>query len=393
MKNTTGQIVTGKDFFGRIKEVKEGWELIVEGKSIILADSRRVGKSSFAHKIREIAEKEKWNYVFCNMQRCEDEKSLYDKFIAELEKNRKYKNIGKKWKLEEIELSPQVLGNGIGSIKWARQHRSDNIYSNLEKILDHSKDTLIVLDELVIFLNSLKGENNENLKDAIIFLNWLESVRNVSESKIRWILCSSLSIDKFLSDHKIKGKMKGMHRFPIGELKGDEPAGLIKALATSKGLHFPQESIQYMLDKLGWHLPYFIQLLFLKLPKFDLKTNHIISTETIEEAYQNILTEAEKQNHFITWIEHLDTYSEDEKKCAHIILEALSKQEKGSSKNILELLILNTLKGKEDFEKTLENILEKLEQGGYIIENKNEKKHLFRSPLLRDFWFNKFVKK
>jgi len=389
VKNITGQIVIGDDFFGRTKEREEGWELIKKRTSLILADSRRVGKSSFAYKMRERAEQEKWNYVFCNMQGCRNEEALYNKFITELERNSQYKKIGKKWKLEEIEVSPEAMTFRAVALKWKRQSKSNNIYNNLEEILDHTKDTLIVFDELIIFLNKLKGENNERLKDAVLFLDWLEAIRNVPNSKIRWILCSSLSIDKFLLDHKIEGKMKGMHRFLIGELKDGEPTGFIDALAKSKNLIFSEESKQYTLDKLGWHLPYFIQLLFSKLPKSD-KNIHI-STETIEKAYQELLAEAEKQKHFITWVRHLDTYSKDEGKCAHIILKELSTRQQGGSKNALELWILSVIRGK-DVDEIVKDLLEKLEQGGYIIQNEN-KKYLFRSPLLRDFWCNKFVKK
>ena len=393
IKNITGQIATGKNFFGRAKEEKDGWRLIKEEKkSLMLADSRRVGKSSFAYKMIDKAKEEKWNYVFCDMRGCGDEEALYNKFIAELEKNRQYKKTGGKWKLEEIELAPQVLGNRLGAVKWKRQQKNtsriNNIYSNLYKMLDHKKDTLIVFDELIIFLNHLKGNDNEYLNDAILFIEWLESMRKQPDSKIRWIICSSLSIDDFTLTHSIDGKMEDLCRFAIDELKGNEPVEFIRALAKSYKLNLSEESERCMLDKLGWYLPYFIQLLFHEVR--NLNTVNIFP-ETIEEAYKNLLTVSQKQKHFKTWIEHLNTLSKDEKKYAQIILEALSKRQNGSSLNTLKLLIVNVTKRNEDVDEILKYILEKLEKGGYIMKKKET--YLFRSPLLKDFWYNTFVKK
>jgi len=396
IKNVPGQAVTGKNFFGRIKEAEEGWNLIKkESKSLMLADSRRVGKSSFAYKMIDKAKKEKWNHVFCDMRGYGNEEILYEKFITELEKNRQYKNIRakeNKWKLDEIEVSPEALTFRAGTLKLKRQNKNTsqnaNIYSNLEQILDHTKDTLIVFDELIIFLNHLKGEKNESLKDAILFMEWLEGMRKKPDSKIRWILCSSLSIDDFTSTHKLDGKMEGLYRFTIDELKGNEPAEFIRALAKSYKLKFSKEAVQYMLDKLGWYLPYFIQLLFQEIRKCNTVN---ISPETIEDAYKNLLAESKKQKYFKTWIEHLNTYPEDEKKYAYTILETLSKRKEGSSINVLKPLILGIVKEDEKADKILNHLLEKLEKGGYIM--RTNRKYLFRSPLLRDFWYNTFIKK
>ena len=43
----------------------------------------------------------------------------------------------------------------------------------------------------------------------------------------------------------------------------------------------------------------------------------------------------------------------------------------------------------EEFDFTLSKVLEMLENDGYIL--KKDSLRVFRSPLLRDYWFNKFV--
>ncbi|MDR0865392.1 MAG: hypothetical protein LBO74_10750 [Candidatus Symbiothrix sp.] len=396
INNITGTPVTGKNFFGRVKEVREGWKLIEKGFSIKLDAPRRVGKSSFAYKMLEKAKEKNWNCVFCNLQGCKDEKHFYERFITALEKNSHYKDTGSKWRLEEVELSPQVLGNRLGALKWKPQNKkesqnnsnqNDSIYSNLEKILDHTKDTLIVVDELIFYLDNLKGENNLNIKNAVLFLSWLNGQRQEPNSKIRWILCSSISIDNFIDEHHIDKVMKGLHSFSIDELNNEEATLLIEALAKSNGLTFSDEAKQCMLEKLGWNLPYYIQELFRAVNRLE---QGDVTPEAIDKAYENLLNIAEKEEYFKTFIKDVKRYNDN--KAAYSLLNEISKQRKGSSKNILKLLIVNKEKDEDRAINILNDLLKRLKNDGYIMFDEKGKRYLFRSPLLRDFWYNKFIK-
>ena len=387
IQNITGTPVTGKNFFGRTEEVKKAWKLIEAGESLKLDAPRRVGKSSFAHKMKDIAIEKGWNYVFCNVQKCHSENSFFENFITELEKNSLYKKLRNKLTPTKITLSPEALGYNIGSIEW--ENHCKDCYTRLQKELNHKKDTLIIIDELTVYLSHLKGKDNKRINSAIFSLDWLDSLRQNPDRKIRWILCSSISIDYFIDEHEISNKMRGLKSLPIDQLNNTEAVLLIEALAKSANLTFSKEAKQCVLNKLVWLLPFYIQKLFHEIKNLE-ETD--ITSENIEQAYQNLLDSAEKDNYFKTMVQDLKNHK-DKKNIAQLLLNQISSQANGSSLNVLKSLIVDKIKDVEKAENILKDLLKKLKNDGYIMLNKSDNKYLFRSPLLRDFWYNTFVKK
>ncbi|MDR1160916.1 MAG: hypothetical protein LBK45_01115 [Tannerellaceae bacterium] len=391
IKNTTGTPVTRENFFGRVNEVRDGWTLIEEGKSLKLDAPRRVGKSSFAYKMIEIAEAQGWKCAFWNVEGCQNEQSLYHRFISVLEKNNQKSATKNKWDLKKIEVSIQAiakLGVTVENENNTDASQGNNIFSNLERIIDHAKDTLIVIDEIAVYLNHLEVKGQ--LSDARQFLHWLSSQRQVPNSRVRWILCSSISIDTFIDRHEINKTMKGIENFPIDELKGNEPVLLIEALATSAKLYFSDEAKKCMLDKLGWHLPYYIQRLFQAVRRLE-ETD--VSVNTVEKAYRNILDAAGKDDYFKTIYQDLNNNYKDNKEYARLLLDTISKSLKGSSVNVLKSLIFDKVDNAEKAETIFKELLEKLKNDGYIMSDEKGKKYVFRSPLIRDFWYNRFMRK
>lgn len=90
VKNKIGPIVEGSDFFGRVEEIENAWDLLANGNSLILAAPRRVGKSSFSKKMIKIAKENGWNIVDINLEGIDNEVDFIDTFIFQLEKNKWY---------------------------------------------------------------------------------------------------------------------------------------------------------------------------------------------------------------------------------------------------------------------------------------------------------------
>ena len=375
-KNRIGPIVKGQDFVGRVQEIERAWELLENGNSLLLAAPRRVGKSSFSKKMIEKAKENGWSIVDIDLEGEKTEVDFINAFISKLKEEKWYEKVGDL--LEEIKLTLKD-----NTIEWKRKKTS--IYRDLKEKLVHDKDTLIVFDELTIFLNYLrKGKDEDDLDDVEFFLHWLRGLRQVSDTKIRWIFCSSISIESFTSKHNLSKTINDLTDFKIDELKYDEAVTLIKALAESKKLDFSDEIIDYMLEKLKWKLPYFIQVLFKSV--VDLYDERKLSTDTVDRAYNELIN----STHFDTWSERLSYYPEDET-YTRLILNELSKSKDGISRDGLQNLIRNKIKNEEKSATILTQLLRRLINDGYIMVN-DENKYLFRSPLLRDFWYNGFIR-
>jgi Cdc6-like AAA superfamily ATPase len=380
--NKVGSVVEGDNFFGRKRELERAWELIENGNSLILAAPRRIGKSSFAKKMIEIAKSKSWNAVYIDLEKSRSESDFITQFVYKLKGERWYKKAGTV--LDNINVQVSVSGIGT-SLEW--KNRKQDIYRKLEKTLVHEKNTLIVIDELTVFLNNLqKGTDKEDFEDVVFFLNWLRGLRqDTTDTKIRWIFCSSISIESFANKHNLSYSINDVTRFPIDELKGDEPALFVQALAESEKLVFTDELIRYLLNKLNWNLPYFIQALFKEIVDLIKLSGYELSSKTINKAYQALIDTP----YFNTWEERLKDYLDDEDH-ARIILKELSKIKAGKNRNSLHTLVYSRVKDAEGTDILLSRLLQRLKNDGYIMLRNG--KYIFRSPLLRDFWNNRFVR-
>ncbi|GHV35442.1 ATP-binding protein [Bacteroidia bacterium] len=371
--NIIGQSAEGDNFFGREKEIVNALELLEDGNSLILAAPRRVGKTSFARRMIEKVSEKGWNGYYIDLEKSPTEADFVKHFLKELK--------GEKW---WERFSPEQLNIEIKDFSLEFKKQKQDIYHKIEKELPHNEDTLIVFDELTVFFdNALKTEDG-NLNDVKCLLDWLRGLRMEKGTKIRWIFCSSISIEHFTHKHNFSKTINDFTRFKLDELQGNEPKMLVQALANSKNVAFHDELIDYMLDRLGWNLPYFIQCYFRAVVELiaDGKT---LSKETIDEAYKNLLN----TNYFYHWTERL-VYYENEKRFAKIVLNELSRTKNGRSKNNLYNLIFSELNDADKADEIFKPLLKLLETEGYIMNNND--RYSFRSPLLRDFWFNQFGK-
>ena len=375
-------------FFGRGKELSLVWEYIEnDRRSLKLAAPRRIGKTFFATEILREAQEKGWGAIYMNLEGCKNEIAFIDKFISELKEEKWYYKVVKS--LENIKVSLALitkLGKIEGELEWMSQKA--NIYRKLENILVHSENTIIVLDELTIFLGYLikkeKDENGkitENLEDVKFFLHWLRSLRETPGSKIRWIFCSSISIDSFIVKHALSGTLNNVEPFKIGELRDNEPIEFVKKLLTkSKDFSLSDELIIYMLNKLGkYKIPYFIKIIFDNTYNLYKLNNLETNNDLIDNAYQEAI---QTPSYFSHWIERLKDYEED-KIYAETILKKLAEVKNGKKEKQLYTLIYN--ENEKNIDERFKQLGKRLEDEGYIIISNNGT-WAFRSPFLRDFW-------
>jgi uncharacterized protein len=375
-----GPPVEGVDFYGREKELQYAWEYhILKGVSLLLSAPRRVGKTSFSKRMLKMAEENGWKTMYLDLEGISTENEFVRFFKEEL--------ISKKWwdktgdtllKILDSIKELKVVGNEISfdSKVW----RNDT-YGKIRQLIENTENVLIVIDELTIYLNHLLKQ--EDGKEKVeFFLEWLRSFRQTT--KVCWIFCSSVGIENFASMHQLSKHLNDLHSFRIGAFSEDEAKEFISRLDVDKNVRFTKDHIQYNLDKLVWHLPFFIQILVDKINFLVCVKGKQLSNETIDEAYNLLITE----NYFNTWDERLKQYYEFEEN-ARIILK-LCVSPNGRSRNDLLINLSAKKSEKEKTEVILSKLLEMLKNDGYLAEH--DGKYIFRSPLLRDFWYDRYIK-
>ena len=390
MKKNQASKFRNEKFFGRKKELALAWEYLAEGYSLKLAAPRRIGKTFFAKEILRGAEEKGWGAIYITLEKCiksegyKNEIAFIHQFISELKEERWYHKFARNLEEMKVSLDAAVgdLGKIGGELDWKLQ--KPDIYRKLENILEKSENAIIVLDELTVFLDYLRkeekdenGKKIENLEDVKSFLHWLRSLREAPGSKIRWIFCSSISIDSFIIKHGFSGTLNNVEPFKVGELRESEPMDFVKHLL-GKAKRFPltDELIIYMLDKLGaYQIPYFIKILFDNTYQLFRLHNREINHNLVDDAYREAIHNA---SYFSHWIERLKDYGED-RAYAETILSKLAELKNGKKDKQLFVFIF-----KENEDKRFKQIGQRLEDEGYIIINDGT--WSFRSPFLREFW-------
>lgn len=384
IENRIGPPVEGKDFYGREKELGIANWLLDSGHSLLLSAPRRIGKSSFAKRLIEDKKAQGWKCVYIDLEQTTTEDGFLYLIIEYFERNHVWRQKtdgmlqGAKAILDRInKISIGPVGFDLSS-----PERKEDLYKSLKELIRHDEETFIVVDELTLFLGVLLKSDGGEEKVSFI-LNWLRSLRQVAGTKVRWLFCGSVGLKNFTASLNLSYAINDLTDFSLDELTPEEARGLMEGLCQGEGMNMDEESIIYALEKLHWNIPYFIQILFSKL-----RDNYTgaVSKEDIDTAYGQLCSES----YLNTWSERLAEYREMERP-ARLILNGLSARRSGLRRETL-LGILMTGQDPSNAGETdllLSKVLEMLENDGYLLRKGPVRS--FRSPLLRDYWYGKFV--
>lgn len=384
ISNKVGPPVTGEDFYGRTKELAHAHEYLDTNHSILLSAPRRIGKSSFAKRLVEDKESAGWTCVYLDLEGIQSQEEFLNILINKFDKSKIWNHAAE---VAGGFINSIIEGvKGIGPIKldFHRPEGSQNLYTSLSDAIDHTNDTLVVIDELPLFLNIIDKEDPSH-KNAGFLLNWLRSMRQVSGTKIRWIFCGSVGLHNFTSMRNLSMTINDMVSFDFDALSKEEAEGLIIALSESLDMPISEDTVKYILEKIEWYIPYFIQLLFTTIKNYP-EAKKGISHQMIDKAFDYLA----HTNDLSTWYERLAEYN-GFKEGAELLLNALSMTDNGMSRvELLEIFaqFINEPVAKANTKFSL--ILNMIEHDGYIMRV-NGGIRRFHSPLLRRWWFSKFV--
>ena len=384
ISNRIGPPVEGEDFFGREKEIRQANKLLDSNHSLLLSVPRRIGKSSLAKRLIKEKELQGWKCVYIDLEETSSEEGFLRLVIDAFKENGIWKQLADGMSKGIMSVLERIDSISLGPVdfKACNKDEHEDLYKNLKDLIKHDEDTLIVIDELTLFLSIISKRANGYEKVAFI-LNWLRSLRQVSKTKVRWLFCGSVGLSNFTSSLNLGYTINDLREFQLDELTIEEAKGLLTGLCRSENMQMSADLIDYTLKKLHWNIPYFIQVLFSKLADdFDQE----ITKESIDIAYDELCSE----NYLSTWSERLSEYGDYEVP-ARQILKALSTESEGLKRESM-LNLLMTGKDVSHIETTdflLSEVLKMLENDGYLI--KKGLNRAFRSPLLRDYWYRNFV--
>lgn len=413
MKANDGNPVTGDDFYNRVDEIRRLTELINQGQHINLVAPRRCGKTSLMREIMRRLKSEGWATLEADFSSCATTQQFFecltskiqDQFSESMDWQGKWKDkIGafaknvKEVKFMNIGIAVQA-GGGVSFAELDRNLRE--LLKGLAASAGNGR-LLLGTDEIPIFLSRLQlsaGEDEARqvaVKQEIsALLYWLRDLRQDTALPVTWFHCGSIGLENLVASMGLTHSLSGLSHQPIHAFSDEHARGLLRELAEGCDLPLPEIAVSRMLERLIWHLPYFVQLHLIKLhePRDYARRRHTDypTIEDVDSAYEQMIDEG--KIHFNHWDSRLDEQlSKSRAMQARDILGWIAKKGTGVKRaTIVTRMVSAQAVGRDsrESERATKDLLSLLLNDGYLMRDENDSYH-FRSPLLRDYWKREF---
>lgn len=394
VRNLVGPPATAEDFFDREDEQREIWELLEHDHLLLLAP-RRVGKTSLLRRIQETAEERGVHAVYLSAAEADDEVRFVDRLLAAVGEN----DAGAR-ALRQLRKSPvgrflgRVKGIGVAGFRLELDpagHEWLAIGETLAETLDHQDDRwLVLVDELPLFVLALL-RLDPSAGRARKFLGWFRSVRQRADlgSGPRWMLAGSIGLDTVAARWNLGDTINDLHVFHLGAFSAAAADGLLRELSATHELPLPDEVRSHLIRRVGWLIPYHLQVLFSRLRHLCRENGCTATVAMVDTAFEDLLSPAHKA-YFDYWRQRLyEELGTSDADAALALLAAAARDERGASRNVLEQSLPGAPSDSAPRSAKARYLLDVLEGDGYLVSE--EGRYRFRSPLLREYWLRRVL--
>jgi hypothetical protein len=374
---SVGQAVRGENFWDRKNELQDIWDAVENSSHVLISAPRRVGKTSIMYKVLD---EPKLNYIpiYIDTESADSENEFWQKlfhalreeeFVNKLESFAKtfwtkLKNI----KIEKISATGVVFGDGeVLDYKEA--------FKRLVKDLDNDKKIIIMIDEFAQTVENIIKYEDE--KHALSLLKTHRELRQDSKipSKVIFIYAGSIGLESVVAKMGATKHINDLNSVKVLPLDKDEAVEFINKLCGENDLQIDTTEILYLLEKIEWLIPFYIQLILQEIKKLSRK-NSLVTHELIDNAIHNAL---EHRNHFENWLSKLkEAFEKETYLFAKEVLNKISNKQTLNYNKIINLSVKHKVE-----EEIAREVIHSLIYDGYINNNEDPKIYRFNSPILR----------
>jgi AAA+ ATPase superfamily predicted ATPase len=397
IQNLVGPPVEAYDFFNRETIQDQIWEQLA-GHNLLLLAPRRVGKTSLMYRLRDSSPPKGFEAVFFSVQEVESESAFILKLLKATSEVKSSEGVFEKLRkgpLGRFVRRIRKAGVASASIEWADaaeaswKELGEKFQESLEGLEGH---WLFLVDEVPIFVLSLLRQDPSGER-ARHFLNWFRSLRTRPQGsgRVRWFLAGSIGLDTVTSRSKMGDTINDLKVIHLGPFEPQTADRFLAELGKSYRLPLSPELRQEILRRVGWPIPYYLQLMFSELKELspqDLAAAGGVETSEpeplVDQLIQRLLA-PEKKVYFDYWRQRLEEeLGQPDSEYAVALLNAAAKDPVGAGRETLLQILTDRVSEPFAAQERLRYLLDVLEIDGYLVESKG--RYEFRSPLLKEFW-------
>lgn len=394
--NRVGPPVTGDDFFGRQVEQEQCWEYL-RADHILLLAPRRVGKTSLMLRLKAGAEARGFEPAYVSSADAQDEAG----FVRRL-----YEAVGELtvWKSTWQRLADGPVGRllrdiqkidvGGFSVELDRSHDGQwaLLGEKLARALDQQEGRcLLLIDEVPVFVLSLLRLDPSGER-ARRFLTWFRELRQRSDAQgsLRWLLAGSIGLDTVAARLNLGDTINDLHIFHLGPFTHEVGDALLRELSVAHALPLPEEVRSDILRRVGWTIPFYLQLVFSEL-RDQCHGTREATVEDVERVFEDLLKPAKKM-YFDYWRQRLEQeLGKSDSDLALALLGTIAVDPDGTTSSSLSQCLGKRVRNADQRREKLRYLIDVLQGDGYIVEDEATGRWRFCSPLLREYWVRRVL--
>ena len=275
-----------------------------------------------------------------------------------------------------------VLRGLFDASNW--RERGNAIFEALVNSLEEKKRLVVFLDELAVMIEHFKDQNNDQKKEADIFLSWLHGIQQKHSGKLSFVAASSIGLSPLLNKLGLSSRMNAFSVFPLDAWDKETAVRCIRALADGEGTQISDDVALCMVEFIGWCSPLYVQLFFGVLK--DSFQDKVCTCDDAAKIYREKIVRGPEGSYQLTHMEERlrNFFNEREYGLAMRTLSCLSK----TDAPVMEGELVDRVKPEVRNETSFQYIMQNLEHDGYI--EKNENGWFFRPGLLKDWWRHRY---
>ena len=360
--------------------INKALNFIESGYLILIAAPRRVGKTSLMYYLKDNP-KDDYNFLYLDTESINNENEFFRRIVNKVLKTDFVKSSQKILTFLETH-KPTIKKVGPDGVEFGVSEKHYYL-EMLTKILKSTslqeKKLIILLDEFPETLeNIIKDESKSAGRH---FLQSNRELRHDPElnKNVQFIYTGSIGLENIVSKLDAMKTINDLSRLKVPPLKIEEAKNLIELLLKNVHFDLSERLVSYILQKIEWLIPFYIQLIIQEL-KFLHRDENLdkIKKSTIDSAFNEML---EQRHHFEHW--HTRLRASLKGKDYNFVKELLNITSENDTIESNEIINLSV---KYRLEDTYKDLVGSLIYDGYINNNDDNKIYRYNSPILRMWW-------
>ncbi len=379
MKIRTGNPARGSDFFNRKNLIQKAWDLIESGSHILIAAPRRVGKTSLMYFLLDHP-KENYTFLYLITESVNNENEFFRRVVNKVLKT-DFVQTAQKVLAFLQENKPIIKKVGPSGVEFG-VNEEHNYREMLGKILaspSEGKKLIIMLDEFPETLENIIED--EGAGAGKHFLQSNRELRQEAEisDQVQFIYTGSIGLENVVSQLNAVNTIDDLVRLKIPPLTNNQAGNMINLLLENVDFDLSDHLIEYILEKIEWLIPFYIQLVIQELKYlYRDEATADISEETVDQAFRGML---EQRQHFEHWHTRLRaSFKGKDYSFVKNLLNIAAETGFISSNEIYDLAV------KYEKEDSFKTFVGALIYDGYINNHDDPGKYRYNSPILRMWW-------